>query len=694
MTTSRRRAALSLPFSLLLLSACSSDDGGGSAAPTATVAAPTVTATAPASTSTATAAPATSTAAPPSATATSAPATATATSTVTDTPQASPTDEATATPSSTPLPAGAVALFRADALDPANPFPSNRLLDETGHVHVTGALIGADLPPDAKYDPVRNAADLTAPQFSRLTGFSTYAPVRIKFPGPVVAPETGGAYLVDCERGAAPIRLETTTIETSGDFALEIYPVLPLLPKTTYVYVVTRDVLDADGKNISPAAEFTQALAGEIEALAEWRQELDCALDRLADEAGLELEHIAVADVFTTQATTDELLAIKDLFVNGMLPAAEPAFDDSPLTQIATGIFDEGTPEFQAVVGTANSETIARVAVGSFPSYDFRTGGIFDPAFVSGSAVPTRINDLEFYMSIPKAPAPEGGYPLVIFGHGLGGSARNAIDVLPIFDGAPLATIGISSVQHGLRGNVANFFNLTNGFVTRDNFRQTVADLLQLRRMIENASEPPFDVIDKSRVHYMGISLGGIMGTLFMGYDPDVQVGMLSVPGGGLPNIVNSPAIGDLLKPLIALTYQIQLSDPNFPAFLHRFNQLAQWSLDAGDPINTAPVILDPERALPGVPTKRILVHEGVVDTVVPNETTDALALAMGLPNANTTRGCLLPAGCSGIWRFVMADYGFNAESGHGVTGTVPQAMQQATQFLLSDGTQIVNAEP
>ena len=91
---------------------------------------------------------------------------------------------------------------------------------------------------------------------------------------------------------------------------------------------------------------------------------------------------------------------------------------------------------------------------------------------------------------------------------------------------------------------------------------------------------------------------------------------------------------------------------------LHNFVNIAQWLIDAGDPINVAPFVIDPNRRLPGVPPKRILMHEGVRDNVVPNSTTDNLALAMGLPDAKATRGCSNAAGCSGIWRFVMTEYG------------------------------------
>jgi hypothetical protein len=138
----------------------------------------------------------------------------------------------------------------------------------------------------------------------------------------------------------------------------------------------------------------------------------------------------------------------------------------------------------------------------------------------------------------------------------------------------------------------------------------------------------------------------------------------------------------------------VPLNDPFYPILLHDFLITAQWLGDAGDPINVAPFMIDPQRRLPGVPPKLILMHEGIHDTVVPNETTDNLALSMGLPDVKATHGCSDEAGCSGIWRFVMSEYGQDPNSGHLVTFFVPQAGAQAKQFLLSDGTEIIDASP
>jgi hypothetical protein len=254
--------------------------------------------------------------------------------------------------------------------------------------------------------------------------------------------------------------------------------------------------------------------------------------------------------------------------------------------------------------------------------------------------------------------------------------------------------IGISAVSHGRRGNFLDFFDFAHPFATRDNFRQSVADMLQVIEMVRHADVPPFDQVDKSHLRYFGISLGGIMGTVFMAHAAEVPVGMLSVPGGGLADIIRSQVIGDLLQPRLAEATGVPRDDPFFPVLLHQFINISQWALDPADPVNAAPFLIDPTRRLPGVPAKRILVHEGIVDTIVPNETTENLARAAGLADVKASNGCQSDDGCSGIWRFVMSEYSVDSNAGHLVTFIVPQAAAQAKAYVESDGTLITDARP
>jgi hypothetical protein len=610
---------------------------------------------------------------------------------------------ATHTPSATPTPAAApvTALFSVDPRDAANPFPSDRTLDETGTVNISAAPLQAIVPDEPRYAAARAYQERAVQELNTLAGFSTFAPIRVVLDGPVVIPNADipeGIFVLrqDDPQVRVAVRAEAVTPEIAGDFAVEIRPMVPLEAETRYVYAVTSSVRDLTGQPIAPDPTFSDILCGDgvDESLATWRQSLEEALQELQTTNGVECEEIAVMDVFVTQPIADDLISIRELFDSGTLPFADPVLDESPVQGLTVGVFEEGTPEFEELVGTPTSDALRAVAVGTFPSFDFRgPSRVFTEEFLSGESVP-RVSQLPFYVALPKAPPPPGGYPLVIYGHGLSRSGADAITTAASVSDRPMIWAGVSAVSHGRRGNFLNFFNLSRVLATRENFRQTIADFLQLQRMIRHTDDELFAEVNRNRVHYYGVSLGGIMGSLYMGVESDVEVAMLSVPGGGLPNIlVGSDIIGDLINPLISVSFGVPVDDPFFPVILYRFAQFAQWSLDPGDPVNMAPFLLGPG-TLPGVPPKRILVHEGITDTIVPNATTEDLVAAMRLPDVKAPVGCADPAGCSGIWRFVMTDYDQPFDCGHLVGFAVEEAHRQSINYLFTDGTEIEDASP
>jgi cephalosporin-C deacetylase-like acetyl esterase len=69
----------------------------------------------------------------------------------------------------------------------------------------------------------------------------------------------------------------------------------------------------------------------------------------------------------------------------------------------------------------------------------------------------------------------------------------------------------------------------------RDGVQQTVADLMQVVRMIQggvDVDNTGSASLDANRVYMFGQSLGGVIGTVFMGIEPDIKAGVSTVPGG------------------------------------------------------------------------------------------------------------------------------------------------------------------
>ena len=630
----------------------------------------------------------------------------TPTSTATATPTA--TSSSTPTATATPTPRGVTALFALAPLDVANPFPSDRQRDGEGRLLISQPAIENFLPDDPRYNGARAYLARAASDLAQLDGFSTFGPIRIALDGAAALDaelDPAGIFLLrlDPPFERVPVRVRATTPALTGDFALEISPQVPLLPATSYAFAVTRAVRGADGRPLEASTAFQSALCDGIEDAfyAAWRQRLAPVRDHLRGTDGVECDDLVMLDSLTTQTTMDDLIAIRELFDGGALPIGEPDFESTAIPGLPTGVFAAGTPEFEAALGSLlavgggpDGDALSAIAIGTFRSFDFRgPNRAFAADRVAGSVTPPA-NDLAFYIAFPKEPPPPEGYPVVVYGHGLSRSGADAISTATSFTDLPMVWAGISAVSHGRRGNFLGFFNLNNVLATRDNFRQTVADFLQFQRMLRHSTDPTFASFDRSRFHYYGISLGGIIGALYLGVESDIDVAMLSVPGGGLPNILaGSDFIGNLLEPLISFAMAVQTTDPLFPVILERFVQLAQWVLDPGDPINSARYLLGPE-TLPGASPKQLLMHMGITDAIVPNDTSEDLVRAAGLADLRAAGECFSPQGCSGVWRFDMTAYDLPSDCGHLLSFVLPEAHRQSIRYLFSNGTEVEDASP
>ena len=74
----------------------------------------------------------------------------------------------------------------------------------------------------------------------------------------------------------------------------------------------------------------------------------------------------------------------------------------------------------------------------------------------------------------------------------------------------------------------------------RDGLRQTALDVAALAHAISLGVDVDGDGradLSRSRIGYYGQSLGGIYGTLAVAADPDLEYGLLNVPGGPIGEI-------------------------------------------------------------------------------------------------------------------------------------------------------------
>ncbi len=123
--------------------------------------------------------------------------------------------------------------------------------------------------------------------------------------------------------------------------------------------------------------------------------------------------------------------------------------------------------------------------------------------------------------------------PVVILMHGLGDS--KTVDYIEagnkyLLD-AGYAVLRIDICNHGDRHKYDYDFDLINGYRywTRDMVAQTVFDLRRAVDFIETRKE-----LNADKIGYMGISLGGIIGTVFCGVDQRIKVPVIVLAGGQL----------------------------------------------------------------------------------------------------------------------------------------------------------------
>ncbi|MCB9915350.1 MAG: hypothetical protein H6828_09395 [Planctomycetes bacterium] len=571
-----------------------------------------------------------------------------------------------------------------------------------------------------------------------------------------VNPNTGltlGTPVTDVVRELAT-PAEYVVVGQPGDTTAVVLPTRPLAPRTSYMLVVTNALQDADGAPVRRGESYLIASLDDADnplpndhPLVALRP-LVHAMEGAAATDGdvvppIAREDIAVTATFTTQSTADALSVVATVALGG-----EALVTAGLCPQLPFGC-DDPTPAntvpAAAVVPTAIGTTadfipfsagLADVYVGSLtlPYYltaAANSGGLVQDtapltehwraryAFYPGDPDRnvTRYNPLPLETGAETVPVlitlpngasgqtqPGGGWPVVIFQHGI---TRNRSDLLALADalaqqglaavaidmplhGIPDAanplhvgvvagglrerTFGLDLVTQDVDGNLlaaapdgvadssgAHFINLTSLQTQRDNLRQAVADLFAVEKLIvDNLDVDGVGLaadFDATQVSFVGQSLGAMVGAVFTAVDagqptPRLTCSALSAPGGGIANLLlASESFGPtILAGLAALGLEPGTAD------FDRFVFAVQTVIDSGDPINHAAI-------LAGGATTPVLLHEvvgggpggGLPDQVIPNAVataplsgTEPLIAALDLSVVSATT--VTPAAAVRFW--------------------------------------------
>ncbi len=580
---------------------------------------------------------------------------------------------------------GATAQFHLDADCFANPFPTD-LLRDGDEIAVPASRFGYLLPQTEAFDDTHEYLEEVAESLDG-DGFSTIAPIRILFDHAVdlaTVPGNVRLYVFDTAGRAVPDGTELVPTWDDDLSALLLQPQTPLRAKTTYGVAVLSTLLDGEGRPTMPTKDFGRYLAGG-----------PLATDALVVEAASEVGAVVLAFSFRTQTETDDLVSIRDQVFGELGNVLLPDFDaDTGFEGLLGGIYTNGSLGFSTILEGEDGSNLGTIATGIFESFDFRglDEGSFDPELVAGRATPPT-NPVDFRVAVPAGSAPSGGWPIVLYQHGLGGSSQDVYRWANELATYGFATVAISALEHGRRGTVTEFFQWGSIPATRDNIRQTNADQLQLLRTLRNGkvfgTDPLFDLLDTSDVRYFGISLGGILGVNFLAVAPGLDLGALVVPGAHLSLELYAEQVGvEYLYPFISARAGIDPEDPEFDDFIKGFQPLVQLGIDRGDPANYAPHVVTEGQQLPNTGAKIVLQTEAPGDTWVPNDANETLRRAMGLPLL--TAAVTNTAGVSGTWVFDVEAFDYEDEP-HGYFGDLCEGRHQVFHWLATDGQELVD---
>ena len=529
------------------------------------------------------------------------------------------------------------------------PFPSDDLRTPQGRIDLS-RLPDPDRP--RLMEQVRALLG-TADGFAR-TGavyFQASAPI-----DPFTLPDLAGSvaadatvYVVAIDR-SAPDYLKKHPVHVAyladgGPFGapglLAILPLqgVPLGSGETYAAVVTQRVHDVDGEPLAEPDALADLAAGHAprhlrgEALADYER----ALAALA-AAGVDPGTLAGLAVFTTGRPEAELAAVRADALDRPAPRLAPVTPADAYADYC--VFDSSIamPDYQS---------------GKPP---YTTGGGAWAFDADGRPIVDHTETARVVFTIPRAPTPPGGWPLVVFVRTGGGGDRPLVDrgrcatrtfTTPITPGSgparDLAAIGFAAVEvdgplGGARdpdGGNEDFsmFDVLNAAALRDNVRESAVELDLFAHVVVGFT---FDDarcgagtvrFDAGHVALMGHSMGAWIAPLALAYEPLFGASVLS--GAGASYIAN---VIDKQKPLPVLpivSAMLNYPDHGYtPSAEDPGLTLLQWAAEPSDP-----QIYD-GRVVNGARHRSVLMVQGIVDHYILPSIANATSLALGLDEA------------------------------------------------------------
>jgi dienelactone hydrolase len=192
----------------------------------------------------------------------------------------------------------------------------------------------------------------------------------------------------------------------------------------------------------------------------------------------------------------------------------------------------------------------------------------------------------------------------------------------------------------------AHFINIPSPLTSRDNLRQAASDLNVFAKSVASLDVTGDGVsdIDASRVHLVGLSLGGMVGTVAADHTPALRTVSASAPGGLTSRLLlDSAAFGPRIRSALGASLVIDSYIYNL------FVSDLQAAIDSGDPVN---------HVAGAVEQHPYHLMKVIDDQVVPNNATDRLILAGNLDKLTALGPNPVSAGDGGYTVFTLGDHG------------------------------------
>lgn len=572
----------------------------------------------------------------------------------------------------------------ADPMDMgAIPFPDDLYLDANGRVAL-GTLPSEEqaFPPEFP-ETLRTAlGDLDG--FSVTAPVFFYFPPSSLEPGSLPATaaeavrEDSPVFLVDADPSSPEAfrRLPVQVVWNAELGLLVMRPAggHPLMPGRRYAAVVTSGVLDDRGDPIGPSELFRRVRDAtarpEDPLLGEAYDQYTPVLSTLSGN-GVPRETVAALAVFTVQTVRPDLA-----------DARAQIWEAGPPTVELVASFEAG-PDLDALLGRP-TEPVGGLDVEGGVSHDhvgwLIHGAFGSPWFASGEprvhgrfrydAEGRLVSDFServpFTLTVPAGAT--ASVPLVVFCHGIGSERSTMLAVADVLAESGYATLAIDLPFHGMRasGSVVdvrhNYGAGTepDGFgdrvgneiyldylgvqdedgplaafhpaYVRDILRQSVIDLMSAVRVARDGDWTAVRAlpgmerfeIAPDPMAFVGISLGGIVGTVFVASEPEIGVALLNVTGGDLTRLVErSAGFGPVFLPILLPRVGVDpggLDYEAYPPSFHPEMAIVQTLLDRGDSMSFASALRQQPRD--------VLFQMARYDETVPNSATEALARA------------------------------------------------------------------